>query len=110
MTDVALRDHLERMIHEMDRRIDQRFGANEEAVRKAETTMSARLAGMNEFRDALKDQASRMATRDELMRVDIAVQELQRAKANLEGRLIMLSGGISMAVSIVLWMFFGRGG
>ena len=103
MTDVALRDYLERLIAESDRRYEQRFAASEQAVLKAEHTMTARLNGMNEFRDALKDQSGRMATRDELKRVDEAVQALERAKANLDGRLVVLSSVVSFAVSVALW-------
>ena len=40
MTDVALRDHLEAMIREMDRRYGQRFLASEHAVMKSENSMN----------------------------------------------------------------------
>ena len=45
---------------------DARFEAIARAVDKAESTLAARLAGMNEFRDQLKDQASRFVTREEV--------------------------------------------
>ena len=111
MTDVALRDYLERLIHEADRRYEQRFAASEQAVLKAERTMSSRLDSMNEFRDALKDQAARMATRVEVDRIDESVQALQRDKANLDGRLVVLSAGTSIVVSAIVglaikWLVF----
>lgn len=110
MTDVALRDYLERLIGDLDRRIDDRFLAADRAVTKAEVTMSARLNAMNEFREALKDQTNRMATRDELRKLDEVVQVLQQAKANTEGRLFILAGVFSAVVSLVTWSvlrFFG---
>jgi exonuclease VII small subunit len=103
MSEVALREHLEAMMREADRRYEQRFAASEEAVRKAERGMSVRLDSMNEFREALRDQANRMATRDELKNLSEVVQELQRAKANLDGRLVVLSAAVSLIVTITLW-------
>ena len=52
---VSLRDYVDRLFTEAQRAID-----------KAEATMLARLAGMNEFRDQLKDQAGKFITREEL--------------------------------------------
>lgn len=108
MTDVALRDHLEAMIREMDRRYEQRFLASEHAVMKSENSMNVRLTSMNEFRDALNDQAGRMATRAELERVDQEVQDLRRAKANLDGRLLALAGGLSALTSVAVWILTWR--
>jgi hypothetical protein len=101
--EVSLREHIEITLHEMDRRYEQRFAASENAVAKAERGINERLNSMNEFRDALRDQANRMATRIELERVDLMVQELQRAKANFDGRLIAMAGGLSIGTSILIW-------
>ena len=103
MTDIALRDYFERLLGEADRRYEQRFAASEQAVSKAERSMANRLDGMNEFRDALKDQASRMATREELSRLDQSVQILQQAKSNLDGRLVVLASIPGMAIAVILW-------
>jgi CHASE3 domain sensor protein len=104
MTDVALKEYLERRLDDLARRLDDRTAQNDVAVAKAERMMNDRLNSMNEFRDALRDQANRMATRVEVERLDQTVQELQRARANLDGRLLVVSAGISIAVSIVLWL------
>lgn len=101
--DVTLREYFEKRLDDLEKRVVERFASSESAVTKAERTMNERLNSMNEFRDALKDQANRMATRVELDKIDEAVQELQRAKANLDGRLLVLSGSISVIVSITLW-------
>ncbi len=104
MSDVALKEYFDRRLDDLDRRLTDRFGLSDSAVSKAERTMNERLNSMNEFRDALRDQANRMATRAELDKVDSAVQALQQAKANLDGRLVMLSGGISIVVSLLSWV------
>ena len=103
VTDVALREYLERLIHETDRRYEQRFAQADVALNKAEVALREYKVGSNEWRDALKDANNRMATRDELDKLDSAVQDLQRAKANLDGRLLVLSGGVSGLVSVMLW-------
>lgn len=46
--------------------VDKQFELNAVALDKAERTMNARLEGMNEFRETLKDQASRFVTRDQV--------------------------------------------
>ena len=45
---------------------DARFEAICRALDKAEDTLAARLASMNEFRDQLKDQAAKFITREEV--------------------------------------------
>ena len=45
---------------------DARFEAICRALDKAEDTLAARLASMNEFRNQLKDQAAKFVTRDEV--------------------------------------------
>ena len=105
MTDVALKEYFDRRLEDLERRIQDRFMQGDSAVTKAERTMNERLNSMNEFRDALRDQANRMATRMELDKLEEDVQELRRVKANLDGRLVVLSGGISLATSVIIWLF-----
>ena len=101
--DVPLREHVDRMLAEMNHRYEDRFAANDRALQTAEQALREYKAGSNEWRDALKDANNRMATRLELDKVDIEVRELQRAKANLDGRIAVLSAGISGAVSLLAW-------
>ena len=46
--------------------VDLRFSENQRAIDKAERTMNARLEGMNEFRESLKEQGARFVTTDVL--------------------------------------------
>jgi hypothetical protein len=101
MTDVALKEYLERRIDDLDRRIMERFVNSDQSVAKAERTMNERLNSMNEFRDALKDQANRMATRIELDLTNSRVEELRRDKSRFDGGLLVLSGGVSLVTSIL---------
>ena len=105
MTDVALKEYFDRRLEDLERRMLDRFLQGDSAVTKAERTMNERLNSMNEFRDALRDQANRMATRVEVDKLEEDVQELRRGKANLDGRLVVLSGGISLATSVIIWLF-----
>ncbi len=96
----TLAEHLTRVINDLDHRYAQRFEFSDIAVSKAERTMNDRLNAMNEFRDALKDQANRMATRVELDLIAAQVEELRRNKSNLDGRLAVIAVVISLAVSV----------
>jgi hypothetical protein len=102
MSDVALQVYLERLISEADKRYTERFRLADEAVAKAERTMNERLNSMNEFREALKDQSNKMATRLELDTIGNQVEELRRDKSNLDGRLAVVSALISFAVSAAI--------
>lgn len=102
MTDVGLKEYVERLILENDRRYEQRFASADLALDKAERFLREYKASSNEWRDALKDQASRMATRDELQRLDAEVQELRRARANLDGRLFIVAGAASTVIAFIV--------
>jgi len=52
---VSIKEYFERL-----------FTDNQRAIDKAEQMMNQRLEGMNEFREQLKDQASKFITREEL--------------------------------------------
>jgi hypothetical protein len=105
---VSWRDYVDGQINALHRLYDSRFKAMEQAVDKAEQQLRARLEGMNEFREALKDQASRLATResldmnrDQLIAMVEAlskrVAELEKDRANATGR------------SWMLWALLGTG-
>lgn len=77
MADVSLKDYVDQRINTMLIQIETRFSlaqetqnraveAIERATTKAEQQLNSRLEGMNEFRDTLRDQAARLATKESL--------------------------------------------
>ena len=77
---VSLRDYFDGRLAEQDRRHEQQYLATQRAIDKAEQALGRRLDGMNEFREALKDQANRMATQEQLDRVrDRVIEQEKRA-------------------------------
>lgn len=95
MSEVTLREYMDKQLDHMQR-----------AVTKAEEQLTKRLEGMNEFRDTLKDQAARLATREALddlrTAMDTRIKNLELNKANNEGKNMVFSVVISVIVSIVV--------
>jgi len=102
VTDISFRDYFDQRIDDLDRRVADRFTLSDQAVAKAERTMNDRLNSMNEFRDALRDQANRMATRTEMENLEAQVNELRRVAANFDGRVAMAAALISVLTSVVV--------
>ncbi len=98
MSDVPLKEHIE-----------VRLAAMKEAVDKAEKTLNQRLEGMNEFRDTLKDQASRLATKDEVGLMLKRVEALELTNSETLGRTkgiaILWAIGVSLVISLLLRVF-----
>lgn len=99
--------------------IESRLDAIEKATTLAYDSMNKRLEGMNEFRDALKDQTGKFATRDEVKlvvdRLGEDVRGLRESKANLEGKasqqsvvaaqLLALIGIVLGAAGVIVTLF-----
>lgn len=88
----------------------------QEALDKAEEAMERRIAGLNEFRQQLSDQASTFVRRDmvdeklaasaeryerEFKSLSDRVYQLERASANLSGRMWALGVGVSLLVVFI---------
>ena len=90
---ITLREHFE-----------ARLAALEKATDVAAQAMNNRLAGMNEFRDTLKDQASRFVTRQEMeAAIQInreAIGELKTFKDRLEGKASQASVYVSYGIAL----------
>lgn len=115
--DVPLKDHIEAQIRWVDRYFEDRIrgvdrhfeaqvkGINDN-VKSAAFDLGKRLEGMNEFRDTLKDQAGRLATKDELNQhikaIDDRVKSLEMTKANFDGKVAIVSIGVASVVSILV--------
>jgi hypothetical protein len=63
---VAQREYCEAQMAHMQERAELQLKATEAAYHKAEIKLNERLAGMNEFRQTINDQATRFVTREEL--------------------------------------------
>jgi hypothetical protein len=85
--------------------VESRIEAVEKGIEVANAVMQDRLAGMNEFRDTLKDQASRFITREEvdikLKSIEDRVQELQLSKAAMDGKASQTHANIIMVIAII---------
>ena len=92
---VSLREYLDREIHNLSLRLAEQQRYTDKAVDKAEFALSKRLDGMNEFRDALRDQASRMATREQL-------DQLRERIIEMEKRAAVTSALVGMSVSVIV--------
>lgn len=95
-TDVSLREYVTLMVRGMEERIDQRFVAmqaavdaafdnSQRAIDKADTATEKRFEGVNEFRAALSDQATRFVTAETMAAVNEKLEAaIQRNRDDLD--------------------------
>ena len=85
--------------------LESRIQAVEKGIEVANRSMQERLSGMNEFRETLKDQASRFVTRNELDTklddVNKQLKDLQLSKAELSGKASQTQANIILVLSIL---------
>lgn len=85
--------------------IESRLTALEQATTIAAHAMDKRLDGMNEFREALKDQASRMATRqeveDKMAAVERDLRELREFRNMMRGKADQQAVNLALALSVL---------
>lgn len=103
---VALREYLEHRIVSQGQLLTVRLEALEKASDVAASALKERLAGMNEFRDAMGDLSNRMVTRDEYA---LQVLHLQRDLADLKKSRDEATGKASQT-SVIVSMLFGVAG
>jgi hypothetical protein len=63
---VSLKDYFDGKLEDFEEKTELQFKMSQLAVDKALIQNDIRLAGMNEFRDSLRDQAATFVTRQEL--------------------------------------------
>ena len=92
-TIVSLRDY-----------VDVRLTAIEKAHELSCAATDKRLASMNEFRNALKDQAAQMATRIELEaaedKIELELRPLRDFKAAIEAKASQQSVNLALLISL----------
>lgn len=77
-----LEQHIKELMHQHDRRYEQRFAAAQEAVLKAEVASEKRFEGVNEFRAQLADQQRTFIPRIEAEQRLDALETMIRALDN----------------------------
>ena len=91
---VSLRDHME-----------SRIEAVEKSIEVADKTMQSRLATMNEFREALRDQAGKFITREEMnAKIDIIcakVEVLEKYQNTMEGKASQSQTNLALIFSLI---------
>ena len=81
-------------------RVEEQLVSIDKALGLAHCQMEKRLDGMNEFRQALKDQASEFITKNEYKRTVEDIRELRESRAELKGKASQLSVYIAWLLAI----------
>lgn len=99
---VTWKEYVDQRFRELDQRMAERQHLTELAIAQNESVINSRLAEMNNFRQALTDQAKNFITRAEHDRLDMSVRELERSKSNLDGRIQATVIAVSALISFVM--------
>ena len=83
-TVVGLKEYVDMRFSESEKAKDNALHSIEIARREAQTAMEKRLEGMNEFRDQLRDQATRFITREEYLTGHKPIEEKLNSKVSVE--------------------------
>lgn len=83
-TVVGLKEYVDMRFSESEKAKDNALHNIEIARREAQTAMEKRLEGMNEFRDQLRDQATRFITREEYLTGHKPIEEKLNGKVGIE--------------------------
>ena len=110
---VSLKEHLICKINALDERVTLMAKLNQLAVDKAVTVINDRLASMNEFREAMKDQHNRFLTKEEYKLSSGYAQDqlrkLETAKASLDGKADQAAVTRTTILALIS-VFFGLAG
>jgi len=91
---VSLRDHLE-----------SRIEAVEKSIGVAERELQIRLASMNEFREAMRDQGSKFITRTEMdAKIDAIcakIEVLEKYQNTMEGKASQSQANLALVFSLI---------
>ena len=90
---VSLKEHLE-----------SRIEAVEKAIVVAEKSLGERLAGMNEIREAMRNQSAYFVTRAEMeAKIDVLhnkVEALEKCQATMEGKTSQSQGNVTLFFAV----------
>jgi hypothetical protein len=92
-TFTSLKHYIISLLNERDKRYEQRFRAQQEAISKTEKASELRFQSVNEFRNTLADQAKSFASSEALNNLRDRVDKLENILSALKGE---DSGGLSL--------------
>jgi hypothetical protein len=102
---VSQREYFERILAERDKKFDERFQFQRDAVSTALASMDKRLDGMNEFRASLQDQTKNQVSKSEFQTfkdaTDKDIRMLRESKAELDGMASQSSVNLSLGISVL---------
>lgn len=101
MSDVPLKEFVERaLVAERELRVMQ-FGEFEKSINKAREVIDVRLAGMNELREQITRERGQFVIREVFDRahevLDSRTRSLENSRSNLEGKMWMIGAAIMLA-------------
>ena len=103
--EITLKEYFNTKIQEQETQFNIKVLALEKATTIAAAQMEKRLEGMNEFREALKNQSTTFFTRPEhdlyAKKNDDDIRTLRESRALLEGKASQLSTNIAMVLAII---------
>lgn len=106
---VSLRELIERELAHLKEQTSLHFQVLEAAHEKSGEVLNERLSRMNEFREAMKDQAATFVTKTELnLRLESIENELQRARNHrseakgMASATMIYGSGLTALVAIAL--------
>ena len=102
---IAMREYCEEKMAHLADRVELQFKAIDTAYEKASAILDERLGRMNEFREAMKDQASTYVSRDvlegRLSILDREIDELKTLRSEHKGAASVLMVAITLAIAVV---------
>ena len=99
---VSLKEHVESRLNAEHQYFETKIAAVERALSESAVVLNRRLAGMNEFRDAMSDLSNRMATRNEM---DVHLKQVAAELADLKKSRDMASGKASQTALLITLAF-----
>jgi hypothetical protein len=102
---ITLKEFFCQRLDDLEEKIQVIFDMNKVSIDKSEQKLDLRLGTMNEFREQLKDQASRFVTRNEMEalieRINLSIKNLELNRAVLEGKASQQALNVTLAVSFL---------
>jgi len=109
MTDISLKEYFDTRFLQLREYMDIRFQSIEKSTCLAQDNLNRRIDGMNEFRNAMKDQAAKFITREELALmldpIGKDIRQLLETQAEAKGmasqKSVLVAYGISLVAILI---------